>query len=405
MIEKQMIRLMLNKEFYTQYKSTISPTVFSGDISSLYDTIQKAHIRYKDDLKIDELYTLHTGVFNPALTRAAKEKFNELVIDIKEIEEPNKEIAKDIMRILYDRDLAQRVAVEATEIFNGKEANFSEISGMIDRHKAGNMDDDKIPAVTKDIDEVLDLVNITTQWKFNIPILKENVGGIGGGNLMIVFARPETGKTAFWVSLCAGPNGFADQGAKIHAFINEEPASRTQLRAISCYTGKTKEDIIQSKMETAEQWAKIKNNISLFDTVDWSIDDIDFHCEKNKPDIVVIDQLDKINVTGSYARTDEKLRQIYTNVREVAKRRNCAIIAVSQASADAHNRNSISFNQMENSKTGKAAEADLIIGIGRNSNTDTENKIRTLCVSKNKINGYHGEPVCTIRRDISRYEV
>ena len=75
------------------------------------------------------------------------------------------------------------------------------------------------------------------------------------------------------------------------------------------------------------------------------------------------------------------------------------------ASADAHNRNSISFDQMENSKTGKAAEADLIIGIGRNSNSDAENKIRTLCISKNKINGYHGEPVCTIRRAISRYEV
>ena len=81
------------------------------------------------------------------------------------------------------------------------------------------------------------------------------------------------------------------------------------------------------------------------------------------------------------------------------------MIAISQASADAHNRNSISFDQMENSKTGKAAEADLIIGIGRNANTDAENKIRTLCISKNKINGYHGEPVCTIRRSISRYEV
>ena len=41
---------------------------------------------------------------------------------------------------------------------------------------------------------------------------------------MIAFARPETGKTAFWVSLCAAPDGFAEQGAKIHAFINEEPA-------------------------------------------------------------------------------------------------------------------------------------------------------------------------------------
>ena len=89
----------------------------------------------------------------------------------------------------------------------------------------------------------------------------------------------------------------------------------------------------------------------------------------------------------------------------IAKRRDCAVIAISQASADAHNRNSISFDMMENSKTGKAAEADIIIGIGRNSNSDAENKIRTLCISKNKINGYHGEPSCTIRRSISRYEV
>jgi replicative DNA helicase len=404
MIEKQMIRLMLNKKFYTQHKGMLSPTVFAGDISSLYETIQKAHEKYEEDIKVDELYSLHTAIFNPALTRAAKEKFSELVEDIKEVQEPSKEIAKDIMRILSDRDLAQRIAVEATEIFNGKDANFTEITGMIEKHKQ-NISEEKTPAVTSDVEQVLDLLDVTTKWKFNIPVLKENVGGIGGGNLMIAFARPETGKTAFWVSLCAGPNGFAEQGAKIHAFINEEPAIRTQMRAISCYTGMTREEIILEKKVAQSSWSEIKNNISMFDTVDWSMEDIDAHCEKHKPDIIVIDQLDKINVTGTYARTDEKLRQIYTSVREIAKRRDCAVIAISQASADAHNRNSISFDQMENSKTGKAAEADLIIGIGRNSNSDLENKIRTLCISKNKINGYHGEPVCTIRRSISRYEV
>ena len=404
MIEKQMIRLMLNKKFYTQHKGMLSPTVFAGDISALYETIQKAHEKYSDDIKVDELYSLHTAIFNPALTRAAKEKFSELVEDIKEVQEPNKEIAKDIMRILSDRDLAQRIAVESTEIFNGKEANFSEIVSMIDKHK-NNIDEEKTPAVTSNVSEVLDLLDVTTKWKFNIPVLKENVGGIGGGNLMIAFARPETGKTAFWVSLCTGPNGFAEQGAKIHAFINEEPAIRTQMRAISCYTGMTRDEIISDKEMANRSWSEIKDNISMFDTVDWSMEDIDAHCEKHKPDIIVIDQLDKVNVTGTYARTDEKLRQIYTSVREIAKRRDCAVIAISQASADAHNRNSISFDQMENSKTGKAAEADLIIGIGRNSNSDLENKIRTLCISKNKINGYHGEPVCTIRRSISRYEV
>jgi len=83
MIEKQMIRLMLNKKFYNQYKGQISPTVFSGDISSLFQTVQKAHKKYDADIKIDELYSLHTAVYNPALTRAAKEKFSELVEDLK----------------------------------------------------------------------------------------------------------------------------------------------------------------------------------------------------------------------------------------------------------------------------------------------------------------------------------
>ena len=41
MIEKQMLRLMLKKNFYTQYKGAISPTIFTGDISSLFETIQK----------------------------------------------------------------------------------------------------------------------------------------------------------------------------------------------------------------------------------------------------------------------------------------------------------------------------------------------------------------------------
>ena len=166
---------MLNKKFYTQYKGVLSPTVFAGDISSLYETIQKAHEKYEDDIKVDELYSLHTAIFNPALTRAAKEKFSELIEDIREVQEPNKEIAKDIMRILSDRDLAQRIAVEATEIFNGKEANFADITSMIDKHKT-NVNEDKVPAVTNDVGEVLDLLDVTTKWKFNIPILKQCVG-------------------------------------------------------------------------------------------------------------------------------------------------------------------------------------------------------------------------------------
>ena len=122
-------------------------------------------------------------------------------------------------------------------------------------------------------------------------------------------------------------------------------------------------------------------------------------------DIVIIDQLDKMQVRGTFTRDDLRLSQVYIKARTLAKKHNLAVIAISQAGAEADGRTSLRFTQMANSKIGKAAEADLIIGIGRNANSDLENKIRTLCVSKNKINGYHGEPVCTIRRGISRYEV
>jgi replicative DNA helicase len=402
MIEKQIIKLLLGKKFYTQYKGQITRNVLQGSFGSLYDTIQKAHDKYDADINIDELYSLHTTIYNPAITRAAKEQLSELIEDIKETHEPSKEIADDIVKILSERDVAQRIAVEATEIFNGKPADFNAIVSMIEKYKTG-LPAEKLDAVTNDVVELLEQLNVVSKWQFNMTVLKDNVGGIGPGNLMIVFARPEIGKTAFWVSLCTKPNGFAEQGAKIHAFINEEPAVRTQMRAISCFTGYNREQIPKNIEDTQVEWSKVKDNIKMIDTVDWSLDDVDSHCEKYKPDIIVIDQLDKVNVKGTFARTDEKLRAIYTGAREIAKRRDCVVIAISQASADAQNRDHISFDMMENSKTGKAAEADLIIGIGNRTSDDTENNMRILNVNKNKITGWHGSPSCVIDRYLSRY--
>jgi len=402
MIEKQIIKLLLGKKFYTQYKGSITRNVLQGNFGSLYDTIQKAHDKYDTDINIDELYSLHTTVYNPAITRAAKEQLSELIEDIKETQEPSKEIADDIVKILSERDVAQRIAVEATEIFNGKPADFNAITSMIEKYKTG-LPSEKLDAVTNDVVELLDRLNVVSKWQFNLTVLKNNIGGIGPGNLMIAFARPEVGKTAFWVSLVSAPYGFAEQGAKVHAFINEEPAVRTQMRAISCFTGYNKEQITENPSDVQTEWGKIKDNIKMIDTVDWTIDDIDSHCEKHKPDIIIIDQLDKINVKGTFARTDEKLRAIYTGAREIAKRRECVVIAISQASADAHNRDHISFDMMENSKTGKAAEADLIIGIGNRTSNDPTNNMRVLNISKNKITGWHGDPSCIIDKYLSRY--
>ena len=401
MIEKQLIQLLLDKNFYEKHKGKVSKSMFTNGAGSFFDSIEKAHNEYDEDLTLDELETLHIDKYNPALTRTARNNFHLLLNEIRNEPKPKGEVVSDIVTAIHKRNLAHKIALIATEIYNGKDEGFNDIKKILDEQEEEPTDD---ISVTNNIEELMKLVNVTTKWKFNLPTLQERVTGIGDGNLSIIFARPETGKTAFWINLVGGIEGFASQGAKVHALINEEPAVRTQMRLINAWTGFDREEIQENMEESQKKWAEIGQNIKLFDTVDWTIDDIDSHLATHKPDILVIDQLDKVNVGGNFARNDEKLRAIYTSARELAKRRNCSVIAVSQASADAHNKLEISFDMMENSKTGKAAEADLILGIGKRNDLGEASE-RSICVSKNKITGWHGTIHCNIDDRLSRYIV
>ena len=402
MMEKELIKLLLNKNFYDKNKSKLSKEFFTNGTGALYETIQSAHQDSDQDLSIGEVSTLHLEVYNPALSKAARDNFDVLINEIKDIELPNEKIAQNIIRSLFKRGIAQHVAQIATDIYNGSDIDFSEIKKHLD---VTFEEVNEYEYVTGNIDNLLDQLKDNTKWKFNLEPLRDKVNGVGDGNLVIIFARPEAGKTAFWVNLVSGVDGFASQGAKVCALINEEPAVRTQMRLINAHTGMTFDEIRADKVEANRRWAEIRKNIKILDTVDWSLDDVDEFVQKEKPDILVVDQLDKVNVKGSFARTDEKLRAIYTGAREIAKRNNCCVVAVSQASADGHGKFDLTFDMMEGSKTGKAADAHVIIGVGHRDKLDTDERIRSLAISKNKITGWHGQLVCTIIPELSRYDL
>ena len=403
MIEKQLLTLCLKKDFYKEHRNKLSKSLFTNGVGNFFETIQKAHDEYDTDLSLDELSVLHTEKYNPALTRASKHNFSELVDELRDEEEPNENVIGDIIESLHRRNMAHKIAVMATDIYNGKSEDFNKIKHLLDNPQI--IEESNGEAVTSNVDELLDLIDVTTKWNFNLQSLHEQVSGIGEGNLAIFFARPETGKTAFWVSLVANEGGFASQGAKIVALINEEPAVRTQMRLINAHTGMTRDEIKENTSQASELWSQINTNIKLLDTVDWNLDDVNKYLETHKTDILIIDQLDKVNVSGTFARTDEKLRAIYTGARELAKRHNICVIALSQASADGHNKLNLSFDMMENSKTGKAAEADLIIGIGKRETGNPNEPMRQLNISKNKINGVHAEVNAFISPQLSRYDV
>jgi replicative DNA helicase len=150
------------------------------------------------------------------------------------------------------------------------------------------------------------------------------------------------------------------------------------------------------------EWSVVKDNVFVYDCVGINMHDLNNYCDENEVDIVIIDQLDKVNIREKFDKQHEKLKEIYKQARELAKRKNILVIGVSQANADAHNQQRVDFNWLDNSRTGKAGEADLIIGIGK-PRESVEEYERHLYLSKNKLTGDHADINCELEHTLSRY--
>ena len=378
-------------------------SMFPSELADLYDTIVDGHDKYDRNLTVGEVRELFR-VNNPTATRAKRELLAEILDDISAYAPIGEDIAQDVLTKMWQQEVGRRIADMGLAMMEGNPEKIHEIKELIERSEDGFVPEDEDDApISTDLDELLEYDSLANCWEFNIPSLSRAVRGGRAGEFMIAFARPEVGKTAFYVSLAVAPNGFCAQGADVHIITNEEPAKRTMIRAMSAYTGFSKEQLYMHREQAKQKFTEIQANIIMRDKVDASVEWLNKYCERHKPDIVIIDQLDKLDVMGTFARTDEKLRQIYLKFREVCKRHDVFGIGISQASADAENRTNVTYAMMENSKTGKAAEADLIIGIGKQDITDHNDTRRYLTISKNKLTGFHGNIVCNLETDTSRY--
>lgn len=401
MNERKLFKLLLDNTFFTENKHLIIPEFFANDLTSLFTTLCIAHEEFNRTITPLELIELHFSN-NPALSEAAKNSLNILVDNISEEETVGSDVAQTLIKQLYKEEVARLISNAAIKIVTGQDNSFVEVKRLIEKYgdNSFELQTSELQPISGDVNDILDGTKDTSKFSFNITQLAEEVGGIGPGIFTIVYARPEAGKTGFWVSLVAAANGFAHQGAKIHAILNEEPAKRTASRILSACTELPISEIEINKEEVQRQYDLIKDNISLYDAVGISIEEIETHVGIHKPDILIFDQLDKVRISGIFARDDLKLRELYIRAREIAKKYCCAVIAFSQASAEAQNRGVLSFDMMEGSKTGKAAEADLVIGIGFNPHNY---EIRALNINKNKLTGKHPVIYSQFRTEVSIY--
>ena len=386
-IDRQVLGYCLNIDFFSKVKNKIDREMFDTELREIFDTLVYSHTKYNRTLSVSELQ----GIFNdrnPAMPNSSRNRVQEIITQLIPLESSD-DVHTDLVNNLWLRDKARQIGEKALDIFTGESEEFGELKKLIEVVEDGRIGDKTTyTIVDKNLDELLTEEAGDNDFPFKFHLINEHIKGLDRGNLGIIFARPEVGKTTF---CCFIASSYIKQGFQVVYWANEEPASRIKLRIIQSYFELTKDEMIEKRFDLLDRYrTEIEPYLVIMDSVGTSIEEVDEYAKLNKPDIMFCDQLDKFRIKGEYNRGDERLKETYVTAREIAKRNSCLVWAVSQASYDAHDRQFIDYAMLDNSKTGKAGEADVIIGIGKTGSSEVDNIVRHICVSKNKVNGWHG---------------
>jgi len=407
-MELSLIRSLMDRGFYDDHRGARCPDrLFSKDVRKIKHTIDAAMERYERTVTPAEVEALFMSN-NAQLTTAQKNAYSSLFNQVKKESPMGGDVAQEVLSKLFQQVVGEDIANIGFEMVNGSMYNLEPIRNILEQYGDDFTPDLNIEWDDMDIETLLAKNDLEAQWTFNIPTLTRKIEGVNEGHLIEIGARPNTGKTSFHASLVAGPNGFAQQGAKCIVLCNEEGTHRVGARYLTAATGMTMQEVKNNPSKARDTYQHISDNIKVKDATGRDMAWVESLCKSYKPDIVILDMGDKFARTQGFARADEALKANAIHARQIAKQHSCAIFYMSQLSADAENKVVLNQAMMEGSRTGKAAEADLMILIAKNppvEGQEEEDTQRHLNVVKNKLSGWHGIVHCELNYRTARYEV
>ena len=405
-MELSLIRSLMNREFYEEHRGARCPDrLFSKDVRKIKQSIDSAMERYERTVTPDEIEALFMAN-NPTLTTAQKQAYSSLFNNIKREQPMGSDVAQEVLSKLFQKVIGEEIATLGCDYVDGMQTSLDPLRQILEQYGDDFTPSAKVEWDDIELETLLARNDLEARWTFNIPSLTRKVEGVNAGHLIEVGARPNTGKTSFHASLIASPGGFAHQGANCIILCNEEGYHRVGARYLTAATGMTMQEIKKNPSKARDLYAPVKERIKIKDATGRDMAWVESICKAYKPDIVLLDMGDKFARTGGYARPDEALKANAIHARMIAKQHECAVFYMSQLSAEAEGKIVLNQSMMEGSRTGKAAEADLMVLIAKNppvQGQDEEDIERHLSIVKNKLTGWHGSVHCQLEYQTARY--
>jgi KaiC/GvpD/RAD55 family RecA-like ATPase len=403
-----LLKHCLNYKQWCEAKdSGLSTSLLSNkELQTLFSVLDNFHATHEQDITVADLSNL---LF--ATVSKDHEFYSTVLANLASLE-VSTETTKTLLHAVVRKAKLQQLSLAAYAEYEGT-GKAGEFDKLLEAFKAlpeEVTEDEDFEFVSDSLSSLVEAAVSTPGLRWRLQTLNRMLGSLRKGNFGFVFARPETGKTTFLaseVSFMCSQLGETD--GPIVWLANEEPGANVKLRVYQAWFGITLEQLLSNVPHWEQLFIKeSKSKIKILDKAIIHKSTVEKLCKKLNPSLLIFDQIDKI--TGfDNDREDLRLGSIYQWARELAKNY-CPTIGICQADGNGEGITWLTMGHVANAKTAKQAEADWILGIGK-QNADGYENIRYLHLSKNKLLGdsdtnpslRHGKQEVLLEAHLARY--
>ena len=352
---------------------------------------------FKEDVtkSIDKINWTQFSVWyflkNPMLSHEKKENFKQVFTNLAEYKGGDEEFTRKILQELTTKHFATQIGTKALGIADGSEEGTLQDLGKIlgeAEAEVSELSSKEDPTLVSN--NLLDLIADTTMHphlEFSLKGLREAFKGIRRGNLIVVGAHPDSGKTTFLLGETAYILPQIQPDQHILYFNNEQSGGDMAYRLRSAVLQRDIDDILADPVKAQKDYAQRGGErILLYDKSYMTTQYVEERIKRNegKIGLILFDQLWKIRGASKSNNDFMQMAHVYAWARDICKQ-HAPVITVHQADAQGYNVKYMSMDHLFGSNIPIQGEADAIIMIGRCTDGSTRDNVRHIHVPKNKL--------------------
>jgi replicative DNA helicase len=312
----------------------------------------------------------------------------------------SKQNIEEYARIVWEKYIQRETAKSAEALLNASYEDYKNVGSILEKHSRLIDELRQIqPSRQRDINVLVDEMRATVEEDsnlipFNLGHLDTFAGGMTRKEITVLGGRPGHGKTTLVINII---RGLIEQGYRVMLF-NREMSNTEMLKKMVVmesnglkYGDIRRNDLSETSKEEFELVSeKMKHNYEnflMYDNVR-TLDDCLREIAKHKPDVVIDDYIQLIDVQGVKEGRRFEIEKIMQEYKWICKQEDCSSILVSQLNREIEKRFDPRPRMSDYAESGvieQTAESAMFVFYGHNFDSEKFNPYKSeIIVSKSR---------------------